>query len=54
MELDGSFGDIEFASNRFVGETLGGRKRDLALAHAQHVEVRTYLVLRSSHLKSAY
>ena len=35
MQLDGPFGDIEFVSNRFVGEALGGEKRDLALAHAQ-------------------
>lgn len=55
MQLDGSFGDIEFASNCFVGEALGGKKRDLALAHAQHVEVRGILYsihrIQSLHIK---
>jgi Fe-S cluster assembly ATPase SufC len=47
VKLDGSFGDVEFARNQFVGKTLGGEKHDLALAHAQHVEVRG--VLHSVH-----
>ena len=32
VELDCSFGDIEFASDRFVGKTLGGKKCDLAFS----------------------
>jgi hypothetical protein len=47
VKLDGSFGDVEFARNQFVGKTLGGEEHDLALAHAQHVEVRG--VLHSVH-----
>jgi hypothetical protein len=43
VNLDGSFGDIEFARNHFVGKTLGGEYRHLAFAHAQHVEVRGFL-----------
>ena len=35
VKLDGSLGDIEFARNYFVGKPLGGKKHDLALAHAQ-------------------
>jgi len=45
MKLDGSFGDIEFARDHFVGEPLGGEKRDLAFAHAQHFEVHAVLHL---------
>ncbi len=40
VELDGSFGDVEFARNHFVGKTLGGEKHDLPFAHAQGICVR--------------
>jgi hypothetical protein len=47
VKLDGSFGDVEFVRNQFVGKTLGGEEHDLVLAHAQQVEVRG--VLHSVH-----